>query len=255
MQPLQSLLSSALTFSKGRSKWALVAILVVAAPLIVVAAVRKGADAPKPETADSAAPADAAHVGAHEKTPPLAAAAGGGATGDPELLAALSVMVAEPQAPATQFDDSEMVAALDAAVQADVPNGPGAGPSVTADGTGGGASAPPAPTEPPMGNGTKNKKDKKDKKTAPPAQNQNRRSNDHMMGAFEGGRDPNMSALESALEIQEKAEEIEQEEKCKQDSSDPACNPAAVPLPAALPLLASGAVALGFFRRRRRKEA
>jgi hypothetical protein len=120
------------------------------------------------------------------------------------------------------------------------------------DAAAGGASAPVAPAQLPSSSDSKKKKDKK---TTPPGERRDRRTSDALQGAFEGGRDPNMSALESAVEIEDEKEAIEQEEKCKQGSDDPECNPAAVPLPATLPLLASGAAALGLFRRRRRKEA
>lgn len=239
-------LSRIRSLATGRARWGLAAVLVVAAPLLVVAAVRKGVDTPKPAAAEAAAQPDKAHKRNTDEQ--LAAAAGGGASADPEALKAVAAMVAEPQADETLFDDSEMVAALDAAVQADAQQGPGAGPSVSAAG---GASPPVAPAQLPPSSGAK----KKDKKTTPPGERRDRRASDPLQGAFEGGRDPNMSALESAVEIEDKKEEIEQEEECKQGSTDPECNPAAVPLPATLPLLASGAAALGFFRRRRRKEA
>ena len=249
MEKSQSFLSRIRSLTTGRARWGVAAVLVVAAPLLVVAAVRKGVDAPKPAAAEAAAQPDKANKKNTDEQ--LAAAAGGGASADPEALKAIAAMVAEPQAEETLFDDTEMVAALDAAVQADAPqSGPGAGPSV--DAAGGGASAPVAPAQLPASTGGGKKKDKK---TTPPGERRDRRTSDALQGAFEGGRDPNMSALESAVEIEDEKEAIEQEEKCKQGSDDPECNPAAVPLPATLPLLASGAAALGFFRRRRRKEA
>ena len=249
MEKSQSFLSRIRSLTTGRARWGVAAVLVVAAPLLVVAAVRKGVDAPKPAAAEAAAQPDKAHKKNTDEQ--LAAAVGGGASSDPEALKAVAALVSEPQAEETLFDDSEMVAALDAAVQADAPqSGPGAGPSV--DAAAGGASAPVAPAQLPSSSDSKKKKDKK---TTPPGERRDRRTSDALQGAFEGGRDPNMSALESAVEIEDKKEEIEQEEKCKQGSDDPECNPAAVPLPATLPLLASGAAALGLFRRRRRKEA
>ena len=249
MEKSQSFLSRIRSLTTGRARWGVAAVLVVAAPLLVVAAVRKGADAPKPETSETAPKAEKSRARINKDLAPVIG--GGSALEDPEALKALAAIVAEPQAEETQFDDTEMVAALDAAVQADQPQGPGAGPSV--DAAAGGASAPVAPAQLPDSNG-KDKK-KKDKKTPPPSQRSDRSRGGSLEGAFEGGRDPNMSALESAVEIEDKKEEIEQEEKCKQGSDDPECNPAAVPLPATLPLLASGAAALGLFRRRRRKEA
>ena len=250
MEKSQSLLSRIRSLTTGRARWGVAAVLVVAAPLLVVAAVRKGVDAPKPETSETAPKAEKSRARINKDLAPVIG--GGSALEDPEALKALAAIVAEPQAEETQFDDTQMVAALDAAVQADAPQpGPGAGPSV--DAAAGGAAAPVAPAQLPDSNG-KDKK-KKDKKTPPPSQRSDRSRGGSLEGAFEGGRDPNMSALESAVEIEDKKEEIEQEEKCKRGSDDPECNPSAVPLPATLPLLASGAAALGFFRRRRRKEA
>ena len=254
MEKSQSFLSRIRSLTTGRARWGVAAVLVVAAPLLVVAAVRKGADAPKPETSETAPKAEKSHARVNKDLAPVIG--GGSALEDPEALKALAAIVAEPQAEETQFDDSEMVAALDAAVQADTPQpGPGAGPSV--DAAGGGASTPVAPAQQPASNGSNgaNGGKKKDKTTTPPGERRDRRSSDALQGAFEGGRDPNMSALESAVEIEDEKEEIEKEEECRQGSDDPECNPSAVPLPATLPLLASGAAALGFFRRRRRKEA
>jgi len=248
MNKFQSVFYRFRSMTTGRARWGVAAVLVVAAPLFVVAAVRKGVDAPKPTAAEATAPTDSSKKNTDEQ---LAAAAGGGGSADPEALKAVAAIVAEPQAEETQFDDTEMVAALDAAVEADQQQGPGAGPSV--DAAAGGASAPVAPAQLPDSNG-KDKK-KKDKKTPPPSQRSDRSRGGSLEGAFEGGRDPNMSALESAVEIEDEKEEIEKEEECRQGSDDPECNPAAVPLPATLPLLASGAAALGLFRRRRRKEA
>ena len=249
MEKFRTLFSRIRSLTTGRARWGVAAVLVIAAPLFVVAAVRKGVDAPQPAVAEaSAQPDNAQNKNTDEQ---LAAVAAGGGTADPEALRAIAAIVAEPQAEETLFDDTEMVAALDAAVEADQQQGAGSGPSV--DAAGGGAAAPVASAQLPESNG-KDKK-KKDKKTTPPGQRSDRSRGGSLEGAFEGGRDPNMSALESAVEIEENKEEIEQEEECKQGSDDPECNPAAVPLPASLPLLAAGAAALGFFRRRRRKEA
>ena len=251
MEKFNMVFSRFRSLTTGRARWGVAAVLVVAAPLFVIAAVRNGVDAPKPAMAEAVAEPDKASKKNTDEQ--LAAAAGGGVGADPEALKAVAAIVTEPQAEETLFDDTEMVAALDAAVQADAPqSGPGAGPSV--DAAAGGAAAPVAPAQLPASDGTNSKK-KKDKKTTPPGERRDRRASDALQGAFEGGRDPNMSALESAVEIEDKKEEIEQEEECRQGSDDPECNPAAVPLPATLPLLASGAAALAFFRRRRRKEA
>lgn len=249
MEKFNMVFSRFRSLTTGRARWGVAAVLVVAAPLFVIAAVRKGVDAPKPVVAEAAADSDKASKKNTDEQ--LAAAAGGGVGADPEALKAVAAIVTEPQAEETLFDDTEMVAALDAAVQADAPQGAGAGPSV--DAAAGGASAPVAPAQLPASDGTNSKK-KKDKKTTPPGERRDRRASDALQGAFEGGRDPNMSALESAVEIEDEKEEIEKEEECRQGSDDPECNPAAVPLPATLPLLASGAAALAFFRRRRRKE-
>ncbi len=248
MEKFNMVFSRFRSLTTGRARWGVAAVLVVAAPLFVIAAVRNGVDAPKPAMAEAVAEPDKTS----KKNTDELTSAGSGVSADPEALMAVAAMVSEPEAEETLFDDTEMVAALDAAVQADAPqSGPGAGPSV--DAAAGGAAAPVAPAQLPASDGTNSKK-KKDKKTTPPGERRDRRATDRLEGAFEGGRDPNMSALESAVEIEDEKEEIEKEEECRQGSDDPECNPAAVPLPATLPLLASGAAALAFFRRRRRKE-
>jgi hypothetical protein len=250
MEKSPSFLSRIRSLATGRARWGIAAVLVIAAPLLVVAAVRKGADAPKPETSETAPKAEKSRARVSKDLAPVIG--GGSALEDPEALKALAAIVAEPQAEETLFDDTEMVAALDAAVEADQQQSAGSGPSV--DAAGGGAAAPVASAQLPESNGKDKDKKKKEKKTTPPGQRSDRSRGGSLEGAFEGGRDPNMSALESAVEIEDNKEEIEQEEECKQGSDDPECNPAAVPLPASLPLLAAGAAALGFFRRRRRKE-